>query len=168
MESCSICCFPYSDLQDSNNTRIRRELCCNHSLCESCYLRLDKAQCPFCRLQFQYSIEDLKKRKSLNLEYFKWQPPSQITNYIPSEITRRRATHINILPSIQEEDINIPNQPFSRVRKNMNRRRRRDLTFDEVLERRRIIRKRCKKKWTHKDGRMNKERHYINNDTEVF
>jgi len=168
MESCSICCFPYSELQDSNNTRIIRELCCTHILCESCYLRLVKPQCPFCRLQFQYSIEDLKKRKLLNLEYFKWQPPSQITNYIPSDITRRIPTHINISPLIYEENINIPNQPFSRVRKNMNRRRRQDLTFEEVLERRQIIRDRCKKKWVHKEGRLNKERHNINEYTRVF
>jgi hypothetical protein len=45
---------------------------------------------------------------------------------------------------------------FSRVRRNCHRKRRRDLTFEEVLERRQMIRKRCKDKWMKKDGRLNK------------
>ena len=155
MESCSICCFPYSDIESNNsNSKNKKELCCNHCLCESCYLRLDRPQCPFCRSQFEYSKEDIKKRKELNLEYYKWQPPSQITNYIPQSN--------NIIPRIlvSDEEFRVPVEPFSRVRKNMNRRRRRDLTFEEVLERRQMIRKRCQRKWEHKEQRLYKEGHY--------
>ena len=157
MESCSICCFPYSnDESKDSNSRIKKELCCNHCLCESCYLRLDKPQCPFCRSEFTYSIEEVKKRKLLNLEYYKWQPPSQINNYIPQNITS--------IPRIliTDDEIHVPVEPFSRVRKNMHRRRRRHLSFEEVLERRQLIRKRCKRKWEHKEQRLNKEGHYDN------
>jgi hypothetical protein len=51
---------------------------------------------------------------------------------------------------------NHDNIQFSRVRRNCHRKRRRDLTFEEVLERRQNIRKRSKDKWMKKDGRHNK------------
>jgi|UniRef100_A0A6C0IW44 hypothetical protein len=151
MESCNICCFQYSTLESSNN-RNEIKLCCNHSLCEFCYIRLDKPNCPYCRLEFKYSIDDSNKRKLLNLEYFKWQPPSQISNYIPSPT-------INSIPRLNL--INNENQlsqlPFSRIKRNTIRRRRRDLSFDEVIERRLLIKKRSTRKWEHKEARFNKE-----------
>ena len=170
MESCSICFLPYTENNSSKVTRLKKELCCHHCLCESCYLRLEKAHCPFCRSSFQYTHEELIKRKSLNLEYDKWQPPSQITNYIPPEIVRRNninSMNSGIIRNTQENNNQVTSEPYGRVRKNMSRRRRRDLSFEEVLERRRIIRKRCKLKWTKKNGRLEKESHY-DHGTEIY
>ena len=64
MESCTICCFLYDESNTSEQliTRSKKVLCCHHSLCESCYLRLDNQHCPFCRLAFNYSPQDLNKR----------------------------------------------------------------------------------------------------------
>ena len=154
MESCTICCFKYSDEYKPDINRTKKTLSCHHYLCHSCFIRLEHAHCPFCRRNFTYSSQELSERKALNLDYYKWQPPSQITNYIPGEIIRVR--NIN-RPTLLERIIH--DEPFSRVRKNMHRRRRKDLTFEEVLERREMIRKRCKRKWKRKEGNANKESH---------
>ena len=171
MESCTICCFPYEENNTSVISRTKKVLCCHHSLCESCYLRLEYQHCPFCRSSFQYTQDELNKRKSLNLEYYKWQPPSQITNYIPSDNsrtrTRTRTRHRNItfvsdiISNTQNNNSNPQVEHFSRVRKNMHRRRRRDLSFEEVLERREMIRKRSKLKWTKKNERLFKETNHL-------
>ena len=170
MESCSICCFAYSE-PDSSGNNTKKVLCCSHCLCMSCYLKLDKTFCPFCRLRFHYSKDELILRNSLNLDYNKWQPPSQITNYIPNERIRIRTRNTNIVnypnsiiyynSQIDTPNNIIVNEPFSRVRKNMTRKRRRNLSFDEVLERRKNIRKRCQKKWSHKNNRRAKETNEI-------
>ena len=169
MESCSICCFPYSEQENSESKRSKKILCCSHSLCQSCYLRLEKTHCPFCRSNFQYSTEDLNKRKLLNLDYYKWQPPSQITNYIPSETNRmRRINNVSDIINLPTQtNFQIIHEPNSRIRKNMQRRRRRDLSFEEVVERRKMIRKRCQMKWMKKNGRLEKEL-ASNNDVEIF
>ena len=39
----------------------------------------------------------------------------------------------------------------------MVRNRRRNLSFDEVIERRKIVKARCKRKWTKKNNRLDKE-----------
>lgn len=166
---CNICCQPFqtdstptNDCDksiNSNNmiiTRSKKILSCNHVLCESCYLRLDKTYCPYCRKVFTYSHNDIIKRNKLNLNY-NWQPPSQISNYIPPD------TNISTIPTIIVPSNNSrnrtlePSEPFSRARKNMTRRRRRNLSFDEVLERRKVIRRRCQMKWMRKNGRLEKE-----------
>ena len=174
---CNICCQPFqtdsTDLKDSGNfinssepnnkgeingltTRSKKILSCNHVLCESCYLRLDKTYCPYCRKVFTYSRNDIIKRNKLNLNY-KWQPPSQISNYIPPD-TNISTIPTVIVPSNNSRNRSIePSEPFSRVRKNMIRRRRRNLSFDEVLERRKVIRRRCQMKWMRKNGRLEKE-----------
>ena len=181
MESCTICCFPFEENDTSGVTKSKKVLCCHHYLCESCFLRLEYHQCPFCRLSFTYTDEELMKRKSLNLEYYKWQPPSPIYDYIPSEnpITsftnrvrnrnrnRNRNRQLNIVTvpdtpisdiiSPTQTNITVPSDPFSRVQKNMQRRRRRDLCFEEVLERREMIKKRSNLKWTKKNERLYKE-----------
>ena len=162
---CNICCQPFqNDSTVSSNscmsinsnepvTKSQKVLSCNHVLCESCYLRLDKTYCPFCRKVFTYSHSDIIKRKQLNLNYT-WQPPSQISNYIPPDTTNPTFATIsnNTLNRSLEQ-----NEPFSRARKNMVRRRRRNLSFDEVLERRQTIRRRCQMKWMRKNGRLEKE-----------
>ncbi len=168
MESCNICCFPYSDTTSDGTNHVRKELDCNHSMCHSCYLRLEKTQCPFCRSIFKYSKEELDERNSLNLSYHQWQPPSQILNYIPPDNVRTRQrtrnrnnTSLNInMSNVRRNEI-IIQEPYSRVRKNMVRNKRRNLDFEEVLERRKIIKKRCKKKWTRKNARAEKEISYF-------
>ena len=156
---CNICCQPFQNDNTENPKRLKKVLSCDHFLCESCYLRLDKTYCPFCRKVFTYSTLDILKRKKLNLNY-NWQHPSQINNYIPPD------NYNNIgLPSstlrVNRRNHQFVNEPYSRARKNMNRRRRRNLSFDEVLERRRIIRRRCRSKWMKKNGRMLKETSYL-------
>ena len=156
MESCNICCFPYHE-----NGHVRKDLDCKHSLCKSCYLRLDQTHCPFCRSTFKYTNQELQERESLNLTYHNWQPPSQISNYIPPNIIRNRHRE-RILPTIdlntqQQVDIDTIPEPFSRAKRNMTRKNRRDLDFKEVLERRKIIKKRSQKKWNRKNTRAEKE-----------
>lgn len=179
MESCNICCFPYSDsTSEGSSSKVEKNLACGHSLCHSCYLRLDKTYCPFCRSVFNYSNQELEERKLLNLNYHNWQPPSQIYNYIPpsNNISSFRNRTRNRVISVEDLNAQInPNQnrdnrnpniiqePFSRVRKNMIRKRRKDLEFEEVLERRKIIRKRCQKKWVRKNSRVEKELSYFTN-----
>merc|ERR1711871_669861 len=125
MERCDICCLPYlddsSDLSNQKPDKVKKSLPCKHVLCESCYLRLDKTTCPFCRNTFVYSTTDIKKRNNLKLDYYKWQPPSQITYYIPPEVSR--ITTLPQLPNNTRNRINSDYEPFSRVRKNMKRRR---------------------------------------------
>ena len=84
MEGCSICFSKFSEKIDHNKSK--KTLLCCHSLCSSCYLRLDKTQCPFCRTNFNYTDKELILRNQLNINYSNWQPPSQITNYIPINI----------------------------------------------------------------------------------
>ena len=163
MECCSICCFKYSEPNSSDN-KFPKKLCCSHCLCMSCYLKLDKTYCPFCRSTFKYTKEELDIRKSMNLDYNKWQPPSQITNYIPIPRVRNRNRQALLPNSIVYENtqahsinnFNI-NEPYSRLRKNMKRKRRKNLTFEEVLARRKNIRKRCQRSWNKKNRRRSKE-----------
>lgn len=141
MESCDICFCEYS--VDS-----KRDLTCGHSLCNNCYLRLAKNSCPFCRSVFEYTLEDKEEIKKLNISYSNWQPPSEISDYIPNEI---------ISISNDSNEIYITHIPYSRVRRSMKRRRRRNLTFDEVLQKRKQIKQRCKRKFSKRNGRMAKE-----------
>ena len=53
------------------------------------------------------------------------------------------------------------NEPFSRLKKNTFRKRRRNLSVDELLLRRQNIKKRCQRKWSHKNGRLAKEKDSI-------
>lgn len=153
---CNICCQSYQTDNTEKSKRTKKVLSCNHELCESCYLRLDKTHCPFCRKVFTYSKIDLVKRNKLNLDY-NWQPPSQILNYIPPENNNHISTIQTRTSNNTQNREEQTYEPFSRVRKNMTRRRRRTLSFDEVLDRRRIIRKRCRRKWMKKNGRLEKE-----------
>lgn len=107
------------------------QLLCNHTLCYSCYIKLVQPHCPFCRQPFIYSDDDLHN---------KIVPP--IAPYID-----------RLIPNFIHVFINAP---FSRVRKNCYRKRRRNLTFEEILERRKNIKNRCKNKWIKKNGRLNK------------
>ena len=100
----------------------------------------------YCRTSFKFTKDDLNQRKLLDLKYNNWQPPSQINNYIPDDLlnnqnirrNRRRSNTVSfpILPQVQninfsEEPAPVLVEPFSRVRKNMVRNRRRNLDFDD-------------------------------------
>lgn len=147
MEDCSIC---------FTGCKSWKNLPCQHKLCNSCFLKLDRTICPFCRKQFNYSKDELKKRIKLNIDYSNWHPPSQLV--IPVEFTRQnRPTNLPILNYNNEDYTNyIPNRAFSRMERNRIRRRRRNLTPKEYLERRKRIKKKCKMKWLKKNKRAQK------------
>lgn len=148
MEECSICFSVFS--KDNKKT-----LACNHHLCNKCYLRLDNANCPFCRTEIIYTREDYIKRERLTSTYYRWQPPTQL-------FSLESFTDLNLNSSSFEENQEnvVSNVRNSRLRKNQVRKRRRNLTFEEVQERRRIIKKKCKQKWERKDGRLIKTKWY--------
>ena len=114
---------------DTHQSSDFKTLECNHKLCLGCYNKLIQNSCPFCR--------HIIKEKSPNPSY---------TDYI--------SVPFQNIPNEYSEYV-VP-EPFSRVRSNMRRNRRRNLSFDEVLERRKKIRARCKRKWMRKNGRLNK------------
>ena len=148
MEDCKICF-----LKESNKT-----LSCNHKLCSDCCVRLNTPTCPFCRQAFVYTDDEIKQRKKLGLlNGYKYEvPPGLAFDFNQSlEIfngNRQLNTNIEI----------IVHEPYSRIRKNMFRNRRRTLTFDEVLERRKIIREKKARHWEKKDGRLAKIKWYEN------
>ena len=147
MEDCLIC---------FTGTKSWKNLPCQHKLCNSCFLRLDHNKCPFCRKAFDYNKDELKKRNKLNINYSNWHPPSQLV--IPEEFTRRnRPTNLPILQYDENDYTHYNTQrPFSRLERNRIRRRRRNLSPKEYLERRKRIKKRCKMKWTKKNRRAQK------------
>ena len=151
MEECSICYGSSSNV----NWKI---LSCQHKLCYLCYLKLDNSTCPYCRKEFIYNKEDIIRRQELNIKYKPYTPPAPLS-FIDFIINEQS---LNQLRTIRRNNtINTENyQPFSRLNKNRFRNRRRNLTEEEILERRKNIRKRCKKKWTMKQGRLNKIRWY--------
>ena len=85
-------------------------------------------------------------RQKLNIKY---SPPSQLytTNRLINSFTE---LNIN---TIEDYDYNIPN---SRLTRNRYRKRRRNLPEEEIKERRRIIKEKCKRKWTNKENRLKK------------
>ena len=137
MEDCQIC---FSEL--SNKT-----LPCCHKLCSKCVVRLNSASCPFCRQNFIFSSEEIKERLKLKIiNGYDWEVPSNIA-FRETNLNNRQ------LNTITEETINLP---FSRVIQNMQRRRRRCLSFEEVLERRQLIRKKILNHWNRKHGYLQK------------
>lgn len=98
-----------------------KKLTCNHELCVSCFKKLHKNQCPFCRKNF--TIDEIQDK-------------------LPARIKKKMEAPILIFT------------PFSRAIKNCYRRRRRNLSLEEVLERRKNIKKRIKKKWTRKNKHL--------------
>lgn len=156
MECCSICFLEFTEIPEvnlNNRCRFQKFLSCGHSLCYSCYLRLHQTKCPFCRTDFTYSFEDLfiknKKAKKVNTLGVQGQNQDLQLNNVWQPPT---TTEYSLL-------LDESNEPFSRLRKNTKRKRRRNLSFDEIISRRQEIRKRCQKKWSHKNGRLLKELH---------
>lgn len=139
MEECHIClALPTDDKW--------KELFCSHKMCFSCFLKLQNQTCPFCRKEFKYTQEEIKTRHALNISYKPYTPPSQLTNI--NDIFNS----FNQL-NIDDNDYNIP---YSRINRNRFRKRRRNLSEEEIKERRRIIKEKCRKKWTYKENRLKK------------
>ena len=152
MEECLIC---YSKPEKM------KQLACNHSLCNSCYLHLDTQECPFCRQKFSYTKTESLKRRNLNINYSNWQPPQELlfpnsfTNYRRTRVRRNRVYNpINNRTII--DNLEVTGAPFSRLNKNRKRNKRKNLTLEQILEKRKQIRKKCKKKWETKNKRLRK------------
>ncbi len=154
MEDCIIC---YTTVDTEINSW--KVLPCKHKLCRSCFIKLDKTRCPMCRKNFNYTKEEIKQRINRGINYSNWQPPQQLT--IPIEFTADNNIIFNLerLRNLDNHSI-IINPPFSRLERNRRRKRRRNLSMDEIKERRRNIKKRCKRKWMMKNGRLNKMKWY--------
>ena len=156
MECCSICFLEFTEKPEinlNNRCRFQKFLSCGHSLCFSCYLKLHQTKCPFCRNDFVYSFEDLYiKNKKANKANKNHSLGVQGNNQTDELITWQPPTTTQYTLLLDEPII-----PFSRLKKNTNRKRRRNLSFDEIMEKRKQIRKRCQKKWSHKEGRLMKE-----------
>ena len=131
MEDCYIC---YNSFEDKKHNW--EVLPCNHKLCKKCFDIISKNKrnykCPFCR--HEIINENTNKNPQVQLN------DVRIDLEITVEITL---------------DI-----PFSRLERNRTRKRRRNLTFEEIKERRENIRKRCKKKWNNREARLNKTNWY--------
>jgi hypothetical protein len=128
MEDCMIC----------YNNKSNKVLPCSHSFCSNCCVRLNAPVCPYCRQVFIFNSEEIKQRIKLGiLNGYKWDASSNII--VEPEI-------------IIENEIN--NESFSRVRRNMYRRRRRTLTFEEVLEKRQQIKAKKTRHWEKKNNRL--------------
>jgi len=116
---------------------------CGHKLCFECFKLLQKNTCPFCRQP--YTQEELAlKPNIIQANSNTYNPPVYSQNNY----------RINLYN--ETEEAFIPQIPYSRVRRNMIRKRRRNLTFEEVLERRKLVKKRMKRKWERKSRRLEK------------
>jgi len=111
---------------------------CGHRLCKDCFKLLQKNNCPFCRQPYTQNEIEIRLGNNSNNNI---NPPQ---NYYRIELYN------------EIEDSFIPQVPFSRIRRNMIRKRRRNLTFEEIRERRKIIKKRMKRKWLIKNRRREK------------
>lgn len=139
MEDCKICYITVSD----------KKLPCGHELCSKCVVRLNSASCPYCRQQFTFSLEEIKQRIKLNIvNGYQWEAPPGLA-FRPSDwIDSPRQLNSPLV------DSPLVNEPYSRVKKNMERRRRRFLSFDEVLERRKQIKERKARHWEKKNAQL--------------
>ena len=105
--------------------------------------------CPFCRKDFKYNHNELKEKNKLNIDYSNWQPPTQLIlpNGFNEIIRVNNRNNQNNDNQIQIDEIDYSRNPeFSRLNMNRIRRRRRNLSMKEIQERRKRIKKKCKKK----------------------
>jgi hypothetical protein len=142
MEDCKIC---YSN--ESN-----KKLPCGHELCSSCCIRLNSAICPYCRQNFIFNADEIKQRFKLGIVngYKREIPP-----VLPRDWLTPVPRQLDEL-EIHEPFSRIDNEPFSRARRTGERRRRRFLSLDEVLERRKELKERKARHWERKNSRLNK------------
>ena len=151
MEDCFICRDKKEEF---------KKLPCEHKLCYYCFIRLAQTSCPFCRAEFEYSYLELNDRKKTGIYYKNDIPSPLITpNYYENNtgsITPLNITNSNRSRVVRRNNVDILEIPFSRIERKRIRNRRRNLTKEEVLERRRITKKRIKRKWEKKEGRYRK------------
>jgi len=155
MEDCKICYSKESD----------KKLPCSHEICSSCCVRLNAAQCPFCRKNFIFTADEIKQRIQLGLiNGYKWEVPPGLDIPLSNPSSFILSQRDFILPRdwlnnsrriIIDEEPQI-NGPFSRAKKSGERRRRRFLSLDEVLERRKELKERKARHWDQKNGRLDK------------
>lgn len=168
MEECYIC---FSSLESSHF----KSLPCSHKICFTCYLKLDKTKCPLCRKDFKYNKEDIIKRKELGIQN-KYNSPSARQNYIE----RTRINDLNSLNHYPNHNSDNYPEDFQSTRSRRNysrnndydvenigivgrqryRKRRKNLTEEEIKEKRKIIREKCRRKWTIKENRLSKTNWY--------
>lgn len=143
MEDCKIC---YSN--ESN-----KKLPCGHELCSSCCVRLNSAICPYCRQNFIFNADEIKQRFQLGIVngYKRELPP-----VLPIDWIRPVPRQLNELEIVHEPFSRIVNDPYARARRSGERRRRRFLSLDEVLERRKELKERKARHWERKNNRLNK------------
>lgn len=152
MEDCKIC---FS--KASNKT-----LPCAHTLCSDCCVRLNTPTCPFCRQAFVYNGDEIKQRIKLGLlSGYKMEVPPGLAFRPEDWIENRQLNNYVIV------DENVIHEPYSRARKNMQRNRRRALSLDEVLERRKVIREKKARHWERKNGRLAKTNWWENESLDV-
>ena len=149
MEECYICFSSF----ETNGFEI---LPCSHKICSYCHIRLENPNCPLCRKQFNFTKEQNKKRIDLGIKNKYSSPSVQQENF-----ERNRLNDFN----------SIINQSTNRNTRNNNsydnvgigivgrqryRRKRRNLSEEEIKEKRKIIREKCRRKWMIKENRLNK------------
>lgn len=143
MEDCNICYQSRKNFFKGS---------CGHSLCVGCFRQLLQNKCPFCRKV--YNKEELEiKNYNKNLNKYKQYPPIM---YYRNQSLDRIRDMINSFD--HDREMTYQQIAFSGYERQMNRKKRRNLTFEEIKEKRRIVKKREKRKWMLKNGRLDKIR----------
>jgi|LauGreDrversion4_2_1035121.scaffolds.fasta_scaffold62041_3 hypothetical protein len=166
-----------------------RSLSCSHEICNKCYLRLDKSACPFCRVGFTYSSDDIKQRAKLGLINGYQSTDVQPGMLLPDEFVFGSSSSLllgefynrenfNMRPRSNSDSIVLSALRFEESEatrsskknkkydyKNDNYPRRK--TVEEINERRYLIAKREVKKWDRKEGRLYKTLGCIGGDYEL-
>ena len=150
MEDCKIC---YSN--ESN-----KKLPCGHELCSSCCVRLNSAICPYCRQNFIFNADEIKQRLQLGIVngYKREIPPVLPRDWVtpvPRQLDELEI-HDPFSRIVNEPFSRIINDPYARARRSGERRRRRFLSLDEVLERRKQLKERKARHWEKKNSFLNK------------
>jgi hypothetical protein len=149
--SCTICFF----------NKPNKTLPCEHSLCQDCAIRLNKSNCPYCRKVFNFTIDELKERIKLGIaDGYKWEAPPGLEFRPQDWIENNRNNNTIFIYDSNDAEYYIYNQPFARIARNTQRKRRRNLSFDEVLERRHFIKKRIERHKERQEGRLRKVKWY--------
>ena len=160
-----------------------RTLSCAHELCSKCYIKLDKPECPFCRLKFTYTTEDIKQRAKIGLINGYQSNNIQPGMSVPDEFIFGNSSSIllqdlhvntpnlNMRPRTYSDSIVLSALRFEESgatrssKKNNNYPHRKSI--EEINERRFLIAKREVKKWERKEGRLNKITSSIGGDFEL-
>lgn len=152
-----------------------RTLVCTHELCSKCYIRLAKPACPFCRVGFTYSSDDIKQRAKIGLINGYQSNDIQPGMSVPDEFIfgtssstllndlyiNNSNTHTNThRPRSYSDSIVLSALRFEESEATRSSKKNKKTTqkksVEEINERRYLIAKREVKKWDRKSGRLNK------------